>query len=70
MKTRSIKAVSLVLCALILVAFTDRDYEHLLGTKAPAWTVSHWINTEAMELADLRGKVVLVRWWTGPRCPF
>jgi peroxiredoxin len=70
MKTRSIKAVSLALCALMLVAFTNRDYQHLLGTKAPAWTVSHWINTEPMDLADLRGKVVLVRWWTGPRCPF
>jgi peroxiredoxin len=70
MKTRSIKTVSLALCALMLVAFSGRDYEHLLGTKAPAWTVSHWINTEPMDLADLRGKVVLVRWWTGPRCPF
>ena len=70
MKTRSIKTVSLAMCALMLVAFSGRDYEHLLGTKAPAWTVSHWINTEPMDLADLRGKVVLVRWWTGPHCPF
>jgi thiol-disulfide isomerase/thioredoxin len=70
MKTRSFKAVSLVLCALILVGFSTRDYEHLIGAPAPAWTVSHWINSEPMELADLRGKVVLVRWWTGPHCPF
>ena len=69
-KTRSIKAVSIALCALMLVAFSGRDYKHLLGTKAPAWTVSHWINTEPLDLADLRGKVVLVRWWTGPHCPF
>ena len=70
MKTQSTKTISLALCMLMLVAFSGRDYEHLLGTKAPAWTVSHWINTEPMDLADLRGKVVLVRWWTGPRCPF
>ena len=70
MKTRPIKAVSLILCAMLLVAFSSRDYQHLLGSKAPAWTISHWINTEPMDLADLRGKVVLVRWWTGPHCPF
>jgi peroxiredoxin len=70
MKMRSLKAVSLALCALMLVAFSARDYEHLLGTPAPAWTVSHWINTEPMDLAALRGKVVLLRWWTGPYCPF
>ena len=70
MKTRSLKTVSLALCALMLVGFSARDYEHLLGAPAPAWTVSHWINSEPMELADLRGKVVLVRWWTGPHCPF
>jgi len=62
MKTPSTKAVSLALCTLMLVAFSGPDYKHLLGTKAPAWTVSHWINTEPMDLADLRGKVVLVRW--------
>jgi hypothetical protein len=30
MKMRSLKAVSVALCALMLVAFSARDYEHLL----------------------------------------
>ena len=60
----------LALAALLLTAFSVRDVEDLIGTRAPAWTVSPWINTEPIELEDLRGKVVLVRWWTGPSCPY
>jgi len=35
----------------------------LLGTPAPAWTFTRWIGAPH-SLAELRGKVVLVRWWT------
>ncbi|MHB8522794.1 MAG: peroxiredoxin family protein [Limisphaerales bacterium] len=42
----------------------------LIGAAAPAWDVTHWINSPALRLADLRGKVVLVRWWTAPDCPY
>jgi peroxiredoxin len=28
------------------------------------------MNSPALTLADLRGKVVLVRWWTAPDCPY
>lgn len=44
--------------------------EKLIGAKAPAWTVTHWINSTPIELQDLKGKVVLVRWWTAPDCPY
>lgn len=44
--------------------------EELLGRPAPELTVSHWTNSEPLTLAGLRGKVVLVRWWTAPGCPF
>lgn len=70
MKASLNKLLLIALIGLSATAFSGRDYEHLLGTKAPAWTVTSWINTEALDLADLRGKVVLVRWWTGPYCPF
>lgn len=36
----------------------------------PAWQVEHWLNSPPLSLADLGGKVVLVRWWTGPACPY
>lgn len=41
----------------------------LLGTKPPEWQVEPWINSEPLTLEELRGRVVLVRWWTGPHCP-
>lgn len=41
----------------------------LLGTTPPEWEVTRWLNSSPLKLADLRGKVVLVRWWTAG-CPF
>lgn len=42
----------------------------LLGTRPPEWTVTGWLNSPPLTLSELRGKVVLVRWWTGPQCPY
>jgi thiol-disulfide isomerase/thioredoxin len=42
----------------------------LLGTQPAEWVASDWINSEPLTLASLRGKVVLVRWWTSPGCPY
>ena len=36
----------------------------LIGKPAPPWTFTRWVRGPAMTLSDLRGKVVLVRWWT------
>ncbi len=41
----------------------------LVGTKAPEWQVKSWLNSEPMQLKDLVGKVVLIRWFT-EGCPF
>jgi len=41
----------------------------LVGTTPPAWQVERWIGSEPLELAKLRGNVVMVRWWTAG-CPF
>jgi len=49
---------------------TVDEGEELVGTSAPAWTVTTWINSKPLSLAKLRGKVVLLRWWTAPGCPF
>ncbi len=42
----------------------------LLGTRPPEWQFGEWLQTPPLTLAGLRGKVVLVRWWTGPECPY
>jgi peroxiredoxin len=44
--------------------------EELIGTKAEEWQVSNWQNSEPLTLKSLEGKVVLVRWWTAPHCPY
>jgi len=41
----------------------------LIDTKAQDWQVKGWLNSNPLQLRDLLGKVVLVRWWT-EGCPF
>lgn len=36
----------------------------LLGRPAPSWTFDRWLRTKPLSLSRMRGKVVLVRWWT------
>lgn len=41
-----------------------------IGQVAPQWELSDWSNSAPLTLKELRGKVVLVRWWTAPGCKF
>ena len=41
----------------------------LIGTKPPEWRAERWMNSPPLDLARLRGSVVMVRWWTAD-CPF
>ena len=36
----------------------------LIGRPAPRWSFDRWIRTRPLAPASLRGKVVLLRWWT------
>jgi peroxiredoxin len=47
----------------------DNDVSALVGHPAPPWTVDGWLNSPPLALEDLRGKVVLVRWFMGTSCP-
>ena len=40
-----------------------------VGVAAPSFQFDAWLNSEPLSLEDLRGQVVLVRWWTDT-CPF
>ncbi len=44
--------------------------DRLIGSRPQPWQVEHWINSQPLSLKGLKGRVVLVRWWTGPHCPF
>lgn len=62
----TIACVGAVLAAPVLAA----QGGELVGTRAREWHVEHWINSKPLTLQQLRGRVVLVRWWTAPDCPF
>lgn len=65
--------IALLLLALALISPLPTDPaapSDPTGAAAPEWEVEHWINSPPLRLADLRGRVVLVRWWTAPDCPF
>ena len=42
----------------------------ILNTHVPEWTVSDWLNSKPLTINELIGNVVLIRWWTGPTCPY
>ncbi|HET6339624.1 MAG TPA: TlpA disulfide reductase family protein [Polyangiales bacterium] len=44
--------------------------ESVIGKPAQPWHAEHWTHSAPLELSQLRGRVVLVRWWTAPDCPF
>ncbi|HLH01222.1 MAG TPA: TlpA disulfide reductase family protein [Bryobacteraceae bacterium] len=43
--------------------------DELLGKPAPPLGLRDWINSPPLEISQLRGKVVLLRWWT-EGCPY
>lgn len=47
----------------------DADVRDVVGKPALAWDVDPWLDGKPRALADLRGKVVLVRWFMSPSCP-
>ena len=48
----------------------DRDAgSDRIGVAAPSFEFDGWLNSAPLSLEDLKGKVVLVRWWT-ETCPF
>ncbi|HEX3694208.1 MAG TPA: TlpA disulfide reductase family protein [Polyangia bacterium] len=47
-----------------------QDGRELVGKPAPPWVASEWIGSPPLDLADLRGKVVLVRWFMSTDCPY
>jgi peroxiredoxin len=53
----------------LLVQSASAD-ENLIGSQAKPWQVTDWINSKPLSLKDLKGKVVLIRWWTAGGCPF
>jgi thiol-disulfide isomerase/thioredoxin len=66
------KVLRRLLAWLVLITGTGAaraEATDVIGTRPPEWRLEGWLNSPPLKLADLRGKVVLVRWWTAPECP-
>ncbi len=64
MKTHSMR-FAVVLFILLSLHFAKLDAEaRLIGQPAPEIRNKVWINSPALKMADLRGKVVLLQFWT------
>ena len=48
----------------------DDGGKSLIGTQPTEFKQITWLTEVPIRLSDLRGKVVLIRWWTAPECPF
>lgn len=66
----SVKVAASLLSSLLLTTTFAHAEDKLIGTTAKEWQLTDWINSQPLALKDLRGKVVLIRWWTGGGCPF
>lgn len=66
--------VSVVVAAAPIAAATplsrSGEGRALIGKPAPPWFASEWLGSPPLDLADLRGKVVLVRWFMSSDCPY
>lgn len=46
------------------------DVSSIVGKPAPAWELRTWFNSPPRSIDDLRGQVVLVRWFMSSECPY
>jgi thiol-disulfide isomerase/thioredoxin len=66
MRPRSILGILIAIYSVL----TAGAAEQLLRTHPSEWQATNWFNSPPLQLKGLRGKVVLVRWWTAPECPY
>jgi peroxiredoxin len=52
------------------IALSAAEGDDLLGHRPSAWGATNWLHSSPLTLDSLAGKVVLVRWWTAPTCPY
>lgn len=54
----------------VVAAEPSLDDPEIVGTTPSEWTTETWLNSSALDLEDLRGRVVLVRWFMANDCPY
>lgn len=58
--------IILLFCVVIAFGFSG---DELIGTKAPDWNNDRWINSPPLSISQLRGKVILLRFFMESSCP-
>lgn len=57
--------LAMTLAGFPLATAADRESgTELIGRPAPEWTFTRWVGGPERSLAEYRGQVVLLRWWT------
>ncbi|MBK9109897.1 MAG: TlpA family protein disulfide reductase [Saprospiraceae bacterium] len=46
------------------VFYACQNHEYSVGDRAPEFSKMIWLHSPELQLANLQGKVVLLRWWT------
>ena len=54
---------------LALLALAQAPSQDVLGSPVPEWPRLRWVQGGPLRLADLRGRVVLIRFFMDARCP-
>lgn len=54
---------ALIVCQCMAFA-APRTGADMVGAPAPALRLRQWIHSPPLDIADLKGSVVLIRWWT------
>jgi peroxiredoxin len=64
MLSRTVVLTALLLISQMVTAAPADSGQEKVGTAAPQLGLSEWVNSAPLDVKDLRGKVVLIRWWT------
>ncbi len=63
-RTRSVACATLLVAGLFSAVVPPADAQPRIGESAPEITGSPWVNAAPVTLGALRGRVVLVDFWT------
>jgi len=64
MRLRVFMLAAILTVSFRLIAAAPNVGKEKIGTHAPHFALKKWVNSRPLEVEDLKGKVVLVRWWT------
>jgi thiol-disulfide isomerase/thioredoxin len=63
-RRRFLRLALVAVWALPAAALAIEPGDEMLGQPAPAWAFDRWLDGDSLSLEQVRGRAVLVRWWT------